>query len=81
MITQELLNFIKQEQEAGMTKDQISQLLQSNGWHASDVEEAFVHLAPPVVAAAPVVTAAPVMMPAEKPVMQPVAQPVTQPMY
>ena len=79
MITQELLNFIKQEQEAGMTKDQISQLLQSNGWHASDVEEAFVHLAPPVVAAAPVVTAAPVMMPAEKPVMQPVAQPVTQP--
>jgi len=88
MITQELLNFIKEELQAGMTKEQISNLLQAHGWHPSDIEEGFVHFMPatsaPVAKAAVLPAAEPLMAASSvteitHPVSQPVAEPLTRP--
>lgn len=72
MITPELITFIKQQLAAGMTHEQISQTLQSNGWTTADVSDAFVQLNSPYVT--PTAPAMPIMQPTA-PVM---AQPATQ---
>ena len=41
MINQQVLDYIKQQLEQGATKKSISSSLVSQGWQASDIEEAF----------------------------------------
>ncbi len=59
MITQEILDYISQQQAAGITREQISQALTAGGWPLADVNEAFsaiinpTHL-PTVMPSAPV---------------------------
>lgn len=48
MITPELINFIKQQISVGVSREQISQTLQSNSWSLADIDEAFHQLAFPV---------------------------------
>lgn len=47
MITQELVNFIKQQISVGVSREQISQTLQSSGWSPTDIDEVFRQLAFP----------------------------------
>ena len=88
MITQELIVFIRQQLAAGMTRDQISQVLVANGWHQADVDEGFVYIQPPQVTqppvqqmtqpvAQPAVTYQPTVQQAS-PIMQQPVQPVLQ---
>ncbi len=49
MVTNELLEYIKQEHLKGVSLEDIKKLLLGNGWMGSDVEEAFKNLYPPVV--------------------------------
>lgn len=86
MITQELLGYIKQQLALGISREQISQVLQSNGWTTTDVGEAFAHITPaqPIVAASlnrPVIQPTqPIIQSAQPQVQQPVQQPTwTQP--
>src|SRR3989344_3198937 len=41
MINQQLVDFIKQQLQAGLTKEKISSELLANGWNSQDVEEGF----------------------------------------
>jgi hypothetical protein len=41
MVNQQLLDYIKQQSQQGVNKEQIKSSLLANGWLASDVEEAF----------------------------------------
>lgn len=41
MINQELLDYINQQLQQGVSQDQIKEALVSNGWQSQDVEEAF----------------------------------------
>jgi hypothetical protein len=50
MINQPLLDYIKQQLQHGVSKEEIKKILMGNGWDASDVEEGFNTLAPkPIV--------------------------------
>ena len=41
MINQQLVNFIKQQLQVGVTKEKISSELLANGWNSQDIEEGF----------------------------------------
>lgn len=41
MINQQLVDFIKQQLQAGLTKEKISSDLLANGWNSQDIEEGF----------------------------------------
>ena len=56
MITQELVEFIKTNLQTGVTREQITNTLVSNGWSATDVNEAFLHTAPQGVPVPPMQT-------------------------
>jgi hypothetical protein len=47
MINQQLLDFIKQKLSSGITRDQITQLLKTNGWNDADINEAFTQITNP----------------------------------
>ena len=47
MITQELIDYIKQQLNQGVEKEKIKQLLLSNGWQNEDIEKAFEIIAQP----------------------------------
>ena len=81
MITQEVIAFIKSQTALGKTHDEISKMLQDNGWKPEDVAEAFAQ-AMPAVSVQSVMPAEPVpIQPIFKPMqrVEPVAQPM-QPM-
>jgi len=42
MVTQQLLDYIKQQLEQGVSQEQIKNSLMANGWQAQDIDEAFV---------------------------------------
>ena len=48
MVTQELLDYIKQQIQLGTDRGQIKATLTANSWVAEDVEEAFSRLTPNV---------------------------------
>lgn len=41
MVNQQLLDYIKQQSQQGISKEQIKSSLMANGWQAQDIEEAF----------------------------------------
>ena len=41
MITQELIDYIKQQLNQGVEKEKVKQLLLANGWQNEDIEKAF----------------------------------------
>lgn len=47
MINQQLLDFIKQQLQQGIGREEIKNSLMTNGWQASDIEEAFNSMTPP----------------------------------
>jgi len=47
MITQELIDYIKQQLNQGVEKEKIKQLLLANGWQNEDIEKAFEIIAQP----------------------------------
>lgn len=89
MITPELITFIKQQLSAGVSREQISQTLQKNGWTSADIGEAFTQAMPPAPIVPPAPTVPPIVqnnyqptMPTTNPANQyrPVAQqPIIQP--
>ncbi len=48
MITQQLLDYIKQQLQQGTSREQIKSLLIAKGWQAHDVDEAFAFIENPV---------------------------------
>ena len=86
MITQELIQFIKEQLAAGKTRPDISRLLHDNGWAVSDIDEGFDEVVPtqapvPVVPPTPVVAVMPAVEPvsASEPIVEPVMEPVAEP--
>ncbi|MEK7060133.1 MAG: hypothetical protein AAB970_00725, partial [Patescibacteria group bacterium] len=49
MINQQLLDFIKQQLQVGLTKEKISSDLLTNGWTLQDIEEGFRATLPPTI--------------------------------
>jgi hypothetical protein len=49
MITPEIINYIKQQLAAGVSREQISSTLKQNGWADVDLAQAFASLVPPSV--------------------------------
>ena len=41
MINQQILDYIKQQVQQGVSREQIKSSLMTNGWQASDIEEGF----------------------------------------
>src|SRR6266404_4731796 len=41
MVTQDMLNYIKQQQGLGKSKEEITQALLASGWHKEDADEGF----------------------------------------
>ena len=84
MITHELIEFIKKQDAAGKSRDELSQVLIQHGWAKEDVDEAFMQVGPlgPAPVAAPVQPQQP-MQPIEqvRPIIEPAqpVQPVLQP--
>lgn len=88
MITHELIEFIKKQDAAGKSRDELSQVLIQHGWAKEDVDEAFMQVGPlgPAPVAAPVQPQQPVQ-PIEqvRPIIEPaqpvqtVQQPIVQP--
>ncbi|MCX6751841.1 MAG: hypothetical protein NT161_03730 [Candidatus Nomurabacteria bacterium] len=56
MINQPLLDFIKQQLQAGLTKEKISNDLLTNGWTLQDIEEGFKAIVVPTPTVAPPVS-------------------------
>ena len=84
MVNQQLLDYIKQQLEKNISKEQIKSALMQNGWDVSDVEEGFTAVGPrfsgipptPPPPTTPNVRPIPNMI---NPVINPVASPVAQP--
>jgi len=49
MINQQLVDFIKQQLQVGLTKEKISSQLLVNGWTIQDIEEGFSAVVPPII--------------------------------
>lgn len=47
MVNQQLLNYIKQQLQQGVSQEQIKSSLMANGWQAQDIDEAFVFIQNP----------------------------------
>ncbi len=45
MVSQQLIDYIKHQQQMGHSKEQITSTLLAQGWHQADVEEGFAHAA------------------------------------
>jgi hypothetical protein len=61
MINQQLVDFIKQQLQVGLTKEKISSELLANGWNTQDIEEGFKATGIPIPPApAPVSPASPI---------------------
>ncbi len=87
MITPELLTFIQGQLAAGTSREQVADMLLSNGWSAADITNALSQAAPvqPVQPTQPVEPARPVepvqsMQPMQAAAIQPV-QTYTEPVY
>jgi uncharacterized RDD family membrane protein YckC len=86
MVNQQLLDYIKQQLEKNINKEQIKSALMSNGWDTSDVEEGFTAAGPrfsgipptppPPASPSPSVNLNPQPMPN---IINPVITPITQP--
>ncbi|HVZ76093.1 MAG TPA: hypothetical protein VG934_02355 [Candidatus Paceibacterota bacterium] len=92
MINPQLLEYVRAQRAAGLSKEVITQALAAGGWTPGDVTEAFMAIdgvqkppTPPPPAPAPVapapraVTPPPMGMPMQQPI-QPMGQPMSQPM-
>ena len=53
MINQELLDYVKQQLQQGVSKEQIKGSLMGNGWQESDINEAFMALSAPSIPVPP----------------------------
>ena len=78
MITQEILDYISQQQAAGITREQISQALTAGGWPLADVNEAFSAIINPTYLPT-VMPSAPVQLIANDP--EPAALPRSNKMF
>ncbi|MFN7088764.1 MAG: hypothetical protein ACK4NX_03050, partial [Candidatus Paceibacteria bacterium] len=47
MINQQLLDYIEQQLQQGVSQEQIKSSLMANGWQAQDIEEAFAFIQNP----------------------------------
>ena len=77
MVTQQLIDYIKQQLEQNVTKEQIKTILINNKWEAADVEEGFSAVMPKATVAPQTITP-PIIQtqPAAQPAMQ---QPISSP--
>ena len=41
MVNQQLLDYVKQQLQQGVSREQIKSSLMANGWQAQDIDEAF----------------------------------------
>lgn len=53
MVDPQLLNFIKQQQQGGVSREQTKTILLANGWPGASIDEAFASLDTPVVPTVP----------------------------
>mgnify|MGYP001587406703 CR=1 FL=1 len=54
MVNQQLLDYIKQQTQQGISKEQIKSSLMTNGWQAQDIDEAFSFVSNPANQSSPV---------------------------
>jgi Tfp pilus assembly protein PilE len=54
MVNQQLLDYIKQQLQQGISKEQIKSSLVTNGWQAQDIDEAFSFISNPTSQSSPV---------------------------
>ena len=61
MINQQILDYIKQQVQQGVSREQIKSSLMTNGWSSSDIEEGFNAIGPgsPGIPVAPVANVGP----------------------
>src|SRR3989344_8476776 len=52
MINQQILDYIKQQLQQGISKEQIKSSLMTNGWQAQDIEEGFNNIDAPNISTA-----------------------------
>ena len=81
MVNQQLLDYIKQQLEKNISKEQIKSALMQNGWDVSDVEEGFT-VAGPRFSGIPSATPPPPTTPNVRPIpnmINPVITPIAQP--